>query len=109
MSRSLLKSTRVNAGGFTGNGCVGEYHSPGTSPCATRRSSTPKIGFAPAPFGVEIQPGLPPSAGAPPCPPPPLPDAEDRLAARPIEDEHPAGLADGRERRDRSAVLRDIH
>ena len=31
--------------GFTGNGCVGEYHSPGTSPFGTGRSSTPKIGF----------------------------------------------------------------
>src|SRR5215831_7367001 len=27
------------AGGFVGNGCVGEYHSPGTSPFATGRSS----------------------------------------------------------------------
>ena len=28
-----------NAGGLVGNGCVGEYHSPGTSPCGTGRST----------------------------------------------------------------------
>src|SRR5215472_16478461 len=30
---------RSYAGGFVMNGCVGEYHSPGTSPLATGRSS----------------------------------------------------------------------
>src|SRR5437763_7116391 len=30
---------RSNAGGLVGKGCVGEYHSPGTSPFATGRSS----------------------------------------------------------------------
>ena len=33
-----------NAGGFVGNGCVGEYHSPGTSPFSTGRSSIGQIG-----------------------------------------------------------------
>src|SRR6185436_13713098 len=46
MSRSLLNSTRPNErAGLTGNGCVGEYHSSGTDPFGTGRSSTPKIGF----------------------------------------------------------------
>ena len=31
----------ASGGGFNGNGCVGEYHSPGTSPLGTGRSSTP--------------------------------------------------------------------
>src|SRR5580658_2500491 len=31
---------RVTGGGLTGNGSVGEYHSPGTSPLGTGRSST---------------------------------------------------------------------
>src|SRR4030095_14039251 len=29
---SLERLTRATGGGFTGMGCVGEYHSPGTSP-----------------------------------------------------------------------------
>src|SRR6266853_2444238 len=33
-----------NAGGLDGNGCVGEYHSPGTSPCGTGRSSIGQMG-----------------------------------------------------------------
>src|SRR5258708_37846426 len=33
-----------NAGGLVGNGCVGEYHSPGTSPFATGRSSMGQMG-----------------------------------------------------------------
>src|SRR4029077_17030053 len=33
------------AGGFVGNGCVGEYHSPGTSPCGTGRSSIGQMGL----------------------------------------------------------------
>src|ERR1700720_557598 len=36
------------AGGLVGNGCVGEYHSPGTSPCGTGRSRIGQIG-SPAP------------------------------------------------------------
>src|SRR5262245_21967624 len=32
------------AAGFVGNGCVGEYHSPGTSPFGTGRSSIGQIG-----------------------------------------------------------------
>src|SRR6266850_1883594 len=40
---SFLKLIRASGGGFSGNGCVGEYHSPGASPAATGRSSTPKI------------------------------------------------------------------
>src|SRR5262245_22342152 len=32
-------SCRSYAGGFLGYGCVGEYHSPGTSPFGTGRSS----------------------------------------------------------------------
>src|SRR5882762_701044 len=33
-----------NAGGLAGNGCVGEYHSPGTSPFGTGRSSMGQMG-----------------------------------------------------------------
>ena len=39
----------------------------------------------------------------------PLLDAEDRFAGHAIEDEHVAGLADGGERRNRPAVLADVH
>jgi hypothetical protein len=39
-SVSLLKLTRLSGPGRTGNGCVGEYHSVGTSPFGTGRSST---------------------------------------------------------------------
>src|SRR5207244_12571764 len=35
---------RASGGGFTGNGCVGNASSPGTSLVGTGRSSTPKIG-----------------------------------------------------------------
>ena len=35
---------RSNAGGLVGNGCVGAYHSPGTSPFSTGRSSIGQIG-----------------------------------------------------------------
>src|SRR5947209_5275484 len=35
---------RSYAGGLVGNGCVGEYHSPGTSPFATGRSSIGQTG-----------------------------------------------------------------
>src|SRR5438552_2295029 len=35
---------RSYAGGFVGNGCIGAYHSPGTSPFATGRSSIGQIG-----------------------------------------------------------------
>ena len=36
---------RSYAGGLVGNGCVGEYHSPGTSPFATGRSSIGQTGW----------------------------------------------------------------
>src|SRR5580658_5200028 len=36
---------RLYAGGLVGNGCVGEYHSPGTLPTSTGRSSIGQIGF----------------------------------------------------------------
>src|SRR2546421_12660470 len=42
---SFLKLVFASAGGFTGNGCVGEYHSPGTLPFGTGRSSTPNSGL----------------------------------------------------------------
>ena len=35
---------RSYAGGFVGNGCVAEYHSPGTSPFGTARSSNGQRG-----------------------------------------------------------------
>src|SRR5262245_51040959 len=35
---------RAYAGGLVGNGCVGEYHSPGTSPFGTGRSSIGQTG-----------------------------------------------------------------
>src|SRR5437667_9216683 len=35
---------RSYAGGLVGNGCVAEYHSPGTSPLGTARSSMGQIG-----------------------------------------------------------------
>ena len=34
----------LQAGGLVGNGCVGEYHSPGTSPLGTGRSSMGQMG-----------------------------------------------------------------
>src|SRR6266851_690344 len=37
-------SLRAYGGGLVGNGCVGEYHSPGTSPFGTGRSSIGQIG-----------------------------------------------------------------
>src|SRR4029450_6807908 len=37
---------RSYAGGLVTNGCVGEYHSPGTSPFGTGRSSIGHTGFA---------------------------------------------------------------
>src|SRR5579859_4359958 len=36
---------RLYAGGFDGNGCVGEYHSPGMLPTSTLRSSIGHTGF----------------------------------------------------------------
>src|SRR6516165_410069 len=36
---------RSKAGGLVGNGCVGEYHSPGTSPLGTGRSLIGHTGF----------------------------------------------------------------
>src|SRR5581483_3871105 len=46
--KSIRSSTvtvwRAYAGGFVGKGCVGEYHSPGTSPFGTGRSSIGQTG-----------------------------------------------------------------
>src|SRR5947208_14889818 len=42
---SIATPVRSYGGGFVGNGCVGEYHSPGTSPCGTGRSSIGQIGW----------------------------------------------------------------
>src|ERR1039458_2877332 len=42
---STVIAWRAYAGGLVGNGCVGEYHSPGTSPCGTGRSSIGQTGF----------------------------------------------------------------
>ena len=42
---SFRKLVFARAGGLSGNGCVGEYHSPGTLPFGTGRSSTPNTGF----------------------------------------------------------------
>src|SRR6185503_2279911 len=39
-----VKDCRANAGGFVGNGCVGEENSPGTSDCGTLRSSMGQSG-----------------------------------------------------------------
>src|SRR5215467_6476867 len=41
---SMDTPCRSNAGGLLGNGCVGEYHSPGTSPFGTGRSSIGQTG-----------------------------------------------------------------
>src|SRR5690348_2314347 len=45
---------RSNAGGLAGNGCVGEYHSPGTSPFATGFSSIGQIGTPVSRFSTYI-------------------------------------------------------
>src|SRR5580704_17048760 len=42
---SLVIVVLESGGGLTGNGSVGEYHSPGVSPLGTGRSSTPNIGL----------------------------------------------------------------
>src|SRR5688572_20627472 len=41
---SGLQCMRLSGSGFTGIGCVGEYHSPGTSAAATDCSFTPWTG-----------------------------------------------------------------
>src|SRR5437773_6391381 len=41
---SIAMPCRSYGGGFVTNGCVGEYHSPGTSPFGTGRSSIGQIG-----------------------------------------------------------------
>src|SRR5437867_11493355 len=41
---SIETPWRSKAGGLVGNGCVAEYHSPGTSPLGTARSSIGQIG-----------------------------------------------------------------
>ena len=45
ISSSTVIACRAYAGGFVGNGCVGEYHSPGTSPCGAARSSIGHTGW----------------------------------------------------------------
>src|SRR6201996_4207114 len=42
---SFLKDMRLSGGVLVGNGWVGLYHSPGTSPLGTGRSSTGKAGL----------------------------------------------------------------
>src|SRR5687767_11779861 len=44
ISSSIEEPWRPYGGGFVGNGCVGEYHSPGTSPFGTGRSSIGQTG-----------------------------------------------------------------
>ena len=41
---SSVMPCRSNGAGLVGNGCVGEYHSPGTSPAGTGRSSIGQTG-----------------------------------------------------------------
>ena len=41
---STVAPWRSNAGGFVGNGCVGEVASPGVFDCGTGRSSIGQIG-----------------------------------------------------------------
>ncbi len=64
MSLSLSKLLRASWGGFSGNGCVGEYHSPGTSPLGTGRSSTPNTGLPVVRSRMNISAGLPIAASA---------------------------------------------
>src|ERR1019366_9736969 len=45
ISSSIEVSVRPYAGGLAGIGWVGEYFSPGTSPCGTGRSSMGQIGW----------------------------------------------------------------
>src|SRR5579862_3299198 len=42
---SILEPCLSKAGGLVGNGCVGEYHSPGTVPFSTGRSSMGQMGW----------------------------------------------------------------
>src|ERR1700694_5550546 len=42
---SVDTPVRSYGGGLVGNGCVGEYHSPGTSPFSTGRSSMGHTGW----------------------------------------------------------------
>src|SRR4029077_15900299 len=44
---------RSKAGGLVGNGCVGEYHSPGTSPLGTGFSTMGQIGSPPSRFTTD--------------------------------------------------------
>src|SRR5437867_8385649 len=44
MMSSVVNPWASYAGGFVGNGCVGEYHSPGTVPFSTALSSKGQIG-----------------------------------------------------------------
>ena len=43
-SSDRFSELRASGGGLTGNGCVGDVHSPGAVVCGTLRSSMPKIG-----------------------------------------------------------------
>src|SRR5215470_14400473 len=61
---SFLKLVFASAGGFIGNGCVGEYHSPGALPFGTGRSSTPKIGLPFVRSRMNIHPVLPTDTSA---------------------------------------------
>src|SRR5688572_25864947 len=45
MSSFSLAPCKSYGGGFVGNGCVGEVHSPGTSDFGTRRSRIGQIGL----------------------------------------------------------------
>src|SRR6185312_4490089 len=45
MTSSAENPFRPYTGGFTGKGCVGAYHSPGTSPFGTGFSSIGQTGF----------------------------------------------------------------
>ena len=43
-SRISTQLSQLKAGGLVTHGCVGEYHSPGTSPFSTARSSIGQMG-----------------------------------------------------------------
>src|SRR5687767_400794 len=53
---SIITPCRSKAGGLDGNGCVGEYHSPGTSPMATGRSTIGQTGCPVARSNTYTQP-----------------------------------------------------
>src|SRR6266849_10783401 len=45
INSSTVTACRAYAGGFVGNGCVGDVFSPGTSDCGTGRSSIGHTGW----------------------------------------------------------------